>query len=377
MGHRILALVWKEFLQLRRDSMTLAFVVGIPLMQLTIFGLAINTDVKHLPAVVYDESNSQESRDFLDGLLATQYFDLKARVTSEADLRRTLDHGQAHVGVWFPPDYARKLRRGETAEVLVVVDASNPTTASNAIATAVGVGQLRSTRILFDRMGYGQATRPQPPIDVRVRPWYNPNLRSPDFIVPGLVGVIVSFTCIIYGALSIAREKELGTLDQILVTPVTPFELFLGKVLPVVGIAYLQLTVLLAAGAFLFGVPFRGSIPLLYLCLPFFLAPQIGIALLISSRAQTQSQATQMGMFSLLPMIFLSGYIFQIEGMPTFFRLVSEVLPLTHWLIIIRGIVLKGIGLEAFGFALLKLLVLGLVIGWLALRSLRPPAAEA
>lgn len=371
MWNRIKALVWKEFLQLKRDRMTLAFVVGIPLMQLLIFGLAINTDVKHLPAVVYDESNSQESRDFLDGLVATQYFDLKARVGSEAALRRSLDHGTAYVGVWFPPDYARKLRSGGTGQVMIVVDASNPTTAGNAIATAGGVAQLRSTNLLFERMGYGQATRPAQPIEVRMRPWYNPNLRSPDFIVPGLVGVIVSFTCIIYGALSIAREKELGTLDQILVTPVTSLDLFLGKVLPVVGIAYIQLTVLLGAGSLFFGVPFRGSVPLLFLCLPFFLAPQVGIALIISSRARTQSQATQMGMFSLLPMIFLSGYIFQIEGMPAFFQSFSEIIPLTHWLVIIRAIVLKGVGLEAFWLPLLKLLALGMVIWALALRSMR------
>lgn len=371
MWNRIKALVWKEFLQLRRDRMTLAFVVGIPLMQLLIFGLAINTDVKHLPAVVYDESNSQESRDFLDGLVATQYFDLKVRVASEADLRRSLDHGRAQAGIWFPPDYARKLRSGGTGSVFIVVDASNPTTAGSAISTAVGVAQLRSTNLLFERMGYGQATRPAQPIEVRMRPWYNPNLRSPDFIVPGLVGVIVSFTCIIYGALSIAREKELGTLDQILVTPVTSLDLFLGKVLPVVAIAYIQLTVLLGAGTLFFGVPFRGSVPLLFLCLPCFLAPQVGIALIISSRARTQSQATQMGMFSLLPMIFLSGYIFQIEGMPTFFQYFSEIIPLTHWLIIIRAIVLKGVGLEAFWLPLLKLLALGVVIWTLALRSMR------
>lgn len=371
MWNRIKALVWKELLQLRRDRMTLAFVAGIPLMQLIIFGLAINTDVKHLPAVVYDESNSQESRDFLDGLVATQYFDLKGRVASEAELRRSLDHGRAQAGIWFPPDYARRLRSGGTGSVLIVVDASNPTTAGNAIATAVGVAQLRSTALLFERMGYGQATRPAQPIEVRLRPWYNPNLRSPDFIVPGLVGVIVSFTCIIYGALSIAREKELGTLDQILVTPVTSLDLLLGKVLPVVAIAYIQLTVLLGAGALFFGVPFRGSIPLLYLCLPLFLAPQIGIALIISSRARTQSQATQMGMFSLLPMIFLSGYIFQIEGMPTFFQSFSEIIPLTHWLVVIRSIVLKGVGFEAFWLPLLKLLGLGALIWALALRSLR------
>lgn len=371
MWNRIKALVWKEFLQLRRDRMTLAFVVGIPFMQLVIFGLAINTDVKHLPAVVYDESRSQESRDFVDGLVATQYFDLKGHVDSERALRETLDRGRAYVGVWFPPDYARKLRSGRTGQVMVVVDASNPTTASAAMATVVGVGQLRNTALMWERQGLGQATQPGMPIEVRVRPWYNPNLRSPDFIVPGLVGVIVSFTCIIYGAMSIAREKERGTLDQILVTPVTSLDLFLGKILPVVAIAYIQLTVLLGAGSLLFGVPFRGSVPLLYLLFPFFLAPQMGIGMRISTTAENQAQATQLGMFSLLPMIFLSGYIFQFEGMPKAFQWLGEAIPLTHWLIIIRGIVLKGVGLEAVWPQILKLLVLTAAIWTLTLRGMR------
>lgn len=375
MWNRIKALVWKEFLQMKRDKMTIAFVVGIPLMQLVIFGLAINTDVKHLPAVVYDESHSQESRDFVDGLVATQYFDLKGQVASEAQMREALDKGKAYVGVWFPPDYARKLRSGQTGQVMVVVDASNPTTASAAMGTVIGVGQLRNTNLMWERQGLGQATKPSQPIEVRVRPWYNPNLRSPDFIVPGMVGVIVSFTCIIYGAMSIAREKERGTLDQILVTPVTSLDLFLGKILPVVAVAYIQLTVLLGAGTLLFGVPFRGSIPLLYACFPFFLAPQLGIGMRISTVADTQAQATQLGMFSLLPMIFLSGYIFQFEGMPRAFQWLGEAIPLTHWLIIIRGIVLKGVGLEAFWPQLLKLVALTTVIWTVTLRGMRKTSA--
>jgi len=197
MWNRIRALVWKEFLQLRRDKLTIGFVLIMPLAQILIFGFAINTDVKHLPCVIYDESRSQESRDFVDGLLATQYFDLKSRADSEAAFTKAIDMGQAQVGVWFPPDYARKLRSGLTAEAMVVVDASNPTTAGNAIATAVGVAQMRSTQLMFERLGYGQATQPLQPIDLRVRPWYNPNLRSPNFIVPGLVGVILAMTCVI------------------------------------------------------------------------------------------------------------------------------------------------------------------------------------
>ena len=255
MWNRIKALVWKEFLQLRRDKLTLAFTLGMPLMQLIIFGYAINYDVKHMPAVVLDESQSQESRSFVDGLVATQYFDVKVEVRSETDLRHAIDRGKAQVGVWFPPDYARRIRSGQTGEVMIIVDGSSPTTASSAMATATGVGQLRNTQLLFDRMGYGGAASPVMPIEVRIRPWYNPDLRSPTFIVPGLVGVILSMTCIMFAAGAIVREKERGTLDQVLVTPVTPMELFAGKVIPVVVMAYAQMTVLFGVAHLFFQVP--------------------------------------------------------------------------------------------------------------------------
>jgi len=371
MWNRIKALVWKEFLQLKRDRLTLGFVLGMPLMQILIFGFAINTDVKHLPAVIYDESHSQESRDFVDGLVATQYFDLKSQTSSEAAFNREIDQGRAQVGVWFPPDYARKLRSGLTGEVMVVVDASNPTTASNAIATAFGVAQLRSSTILFDRMGFGPATTPTPPIDLRIRPWYNPNLRSPNFIVPGLVGVILAMTCIIFASGSIVKEKENGTLDQVMVTPVRPLELFLGKVIPVVAIAYLQMSVLFGAARLLFHVPIAGSVPLLYLCALFFIIPLLGLGIKISTLADTQAQASQMATLTFLPFVFLSGYIFPIEGMPVVFQWISELIPLTHFLIIVRAIVLRGVGLPAFWLALAKLLGLTVLIWTFALKGMK------
>ncbi len=371
MWNRIRALVWKEFLQLRRDRLTIGFVLIMPLAQILIFGFAINTDVKHLPCVIYDESRSQESRDFVDGLLATQYFDLKSRADSEAAFTRDIDLGKAQVGVWFPPDYARKLRAGQTAEAMVVVDASNPTTAGNAIATAVGVAQMRSTKLMFERMGYGQATRPLQPIDLRVRPWYNPNLRSPNFIVPGLVGVILAMTCVIYASSSIVREKERGTLDQVMVTPVRPSELFLGKIIPVIGIAYLQLTVLFGAARLLFGVPIAGSVPLLYATALFFIVPMLGVGLKLSTAADTQAQSTQMAILTFLPMVFLSGYIFPIEGMPAFFQWLAQIIPLTHFLIIVRAIVLRGAGIEAFWPQLLKLALFGVVIWTIALKGMK------
>ena len=371
MWNRIKALVWKEFLQLRRDRMTLAFTLGMPLMQLVIFGYAINYDVKHMPAAVLDESRSQESRGFVDGLVATQYFDVKVRVDSEADLRAAIDRGKAQVGVWFPPDYARRIRSGQTGQVMILVDGSSPTTASNAMATAQGVGQLRNTQLLYDRMGYGGAAKPVMPVEVRIRPWYNPDLRSPTFIVPGLVGVILSMTCIMFAANAIVREKERGTLDQIMVTPVRPFELFAGKVLPVVAMAYAQMTVLFGVANLFFRVPVAGSVLLLYLMAGLFIIPMLGIGITISTKAQSQGQSAQMSMLTFLPFVFLSGYIFPREGMPLPFYLLGEIMPLTHFIIIIRAIMLRGVGLEAFWPEVLKLLGLSALIWTLALRSMK------
>ena len=371
MWNRIKALVWKEFLQLRRDRLTMAFTLGMPLIQLIIFGLAINYDVKHMPAVVLDESQSQESRSFVDGLVATQYFDVKVTVSSEAQLRTAIDRGKAQVGVWFPPDYARRIRSGQTGEVMILVDGSSPTTASNAMSTALGVGNLRNTQLLYDRMGYGGAAKPIMPVEVRIRPWYNPDLRSPTFIVPGLVGVILSMTCIMFAAGAIVREKERGTLDQILVTPVTHMELFAGKVIPVVVMAYAQMTVLFGVAHVFFNVPVAGSILLLYAMAGLFIIPMLGIGILISTVAQSQGQSNQMSMLTILPFVFLSGYIFPREGMPLPFLLIGEVMPLTHFIIIIRAIVLRGVGLEAFWAEALKLVGLSTLIWALALRSMK------
>lgn len=371
MWNRIKALVWKEFLQLRRDKLTLAFTLGMPLVQLLIFGFAINYDVKHMPAVVLDESRSQESRSFVDGLVATQYFDVKAHVASEADLRAALDRGRAQVGVWFPPDYARRIRSGQTGEVMILVDGSSPTTAGSAMSVAAGVGQLRNTQLLYDRAGYGGAAKPVMPVEVRIRPWYNPDLRSPTFIVPGLVGVILSMTCIMFASNAIVREKERGTLDQVLVTPVTPMELLAGKVIPVVVMAYAQMSVLFGVAHLFFKVPVAGSVPLLYLMAGLFIIAMLGIGIRISTAAQSQGQSAQMSMLTFLPFVFLSGYIFPREGMPLAFFLIGELMPLTHFIIIIRAIVLRGAGLEAFWPEVLKLLGLLALIWAMALRSMK------
>ncbi len=370
MWNRIRALVWKEFLQLRRDRLTLVMLLFIPLLQITIYGF-LNNDVKHLPTIVFDESRSQESRDFVQAMTATQYFDVKGEVETEAQIRAAIDQGKAQVAIWFPPDYARKLRGGSTAQALIIVDASNATVANQAMAVAFGVGQTRGTSLMFDRMGYGQATRPQSAIDLRIRPWYNPNLRTPNFILPGLVAIIVSMTCVMVASTSIVKEKERGTLDQVMVTPVRPLELFLGKVIPVIGMAYAQMTVLLVLAWGIFQVPIAGSIPLLYASAFFFIVAMLGIGVRISTVAQSQAQASQMSFMMFLPMVFLSDYIFPLNGMPVAFRVIGELVPVTHFIRIMRAIVLRGVGLEVIWIHLLKLVVFILLIWGLAVKGMR------
>ncbi len=370
MWNRIRALVWKEFLQLRRDRLTLVMLLFIPLIQITIYGF-LNNDVKHLPTIVLDESRSQESRDFVQAMTATQYFDVQGEVATEAEIRQSIDQGKAQVAIWFPPDYARKLRGGLTGQALVIVDASNATVANQAMAVAFGVGQIRGTALMFDRMGYGQATKPKNAIDLRIRPWYNPNLRTPNFILPGLVAIIVSMTCVMVASSSIVKEKERGTLDQVMVTPVRPIELFLGKVIPVIGMAYAQMTVLLLLSWGVFQVPIAGSITLLYVSAFFFIAAMLGIGVRISTVAQSQVQASQMSFMMFLPMVFLSDYIFPLNGMPVPFRVIGELVPVTHFIRILRAIVLRGVGIEVIWIHLLKLLAFSLIIWAIAVKGMR------
>ena len=374
MWNRIRALVWKEILQLRRDRLTLVMIIGIPLLQITIYGF-LNNDVKHLPTIVLDESRSQESRDFIQAMEATQYFDITADAKTEGEVKKLIDQGKAQVAIWFPPDYARMIRSGQTAQALVIVDASNATVAASAMSVAFGVGQTRNTSIVFDRMGFGQAAKPPTAIDLRIRPWYNPNLRTPNFIIPGLVAIIVSMTCVMFAAGSIVKEKEQGTLDQVMVTPVRPIELFLGKVIPIIGMAYLQMTVLLLLARIVFDVPIAGSVLLLYASAFFFIVGMLGIGIRISTVAKTQAQASQMSFMMFLPMVFLSDYIFPLNGMPVAFRVIGEIIPVTHFIRIMRAIVLRGVGIEVIWIHLLKLVVFIVLIWTIAVKGMRRASA--
>jgi ABC-2 type transport system permease protein len=342
-AERLRAMVNKEFVQMRRDPATLRLMLAVPVMQLLIFGFAIRTDVRHLPTVVFDQSHTQESRAFVQSLIATDNFVIEREAHSYTEALAAVDAGRARSAVILPPDFARRLKRGNTAVVQVLVDASDPTASQSAIGAAQMVGQRTNIALVAARTGVNLATRL--PIDVRVRPLYNPALQNAVFIVPGLIGMILSNILIVITALSIVRERETGTLEQLIVTPLARWEIMLGKITPYVLVGYVQMTTVLVAGHFVFHVPVRGPLVALYAATFLFIVANLGLGLFISTLGRTQAQVTQTAFLFLLPNVLLSGFMFPREAMPVAARMFGLLLPLTYYLQLIRGIVLKGNGL--------------------------------
>jgi len=340
---RLSAMVKKEFVQMRRDPATLRIVLAVPVMQLLIFGFAIRTDVRNLPTVVFDQSRSQQSRAFVQKLTATDNFVLRRYVKSYSEALEAVDGGEARAAVVLPPDYARNLKRGQTAQVQVLVDASDPAASQNAIGAAQMVGQRLNVEIVSHRSGVNLTS--DLPVDVRVRPLYNPALRSPMFVVPGIIGMILSNILILITALSIVRERETGTLEQLIVTPLAKWEIMLGKIVPYVLLGYVQMTMVLLLGHFVFHVPMRGPLLALYAASFLFIVANLGLGLFISTLGRNQAQVIQTAFLFMLPNVLLSGFMFPREAMPDGARWFGLLLPLTHYLQLIRGIVLKGNGL--------------------------------
>jgi len=354
---RLGAMVRKEFVQMRRDPTTLRLMLAVPVMQLLIFGFAVRTDVRNLPTVVFDQSRTQESRSFVQSLVATDNFLVKSEVHSYAEALEAVDAGRARAAVVFPPDYARSLKRGDTAPVQVLVDASDPTASQSAIAAAQLVGQRTNMRLVSLRAGTLGNPATQLPVDVRVRPLYNPALANAIFIVPGLIGMILSNTLIIITALTIVRERETGTLEQLIVTPLAKWEIMLGKIAPYVLVGYIQLTTVLVVGYWVFHVPVRGPLLALYGASLLFIVASLGLGLFVSTLGRNQAQVMQTAFLFLLPNILLSGFMWPREAMPAAARYVGIFLPLTHYLRLVRGIVLKGNGLTELWPQLLSLAV--------------------
>jgi len=371
MASRLLGIIAKEFIHLKRDWLALVLALAVPVAMLFIFGWAINTDVKHVPTAVFDQSGSVEARQFLEAMENSQYFATRYWTRSHAELTRLIDRGSAKVGVVIPPDFARRLAR-QAAEVQVIVDASDPQVATSAINAASSLGAQRSLEIITKTLeGTTLGRRTGVPFDVRVRAWYNPDLVSAIFIVPGLIGALLMQTTITAMAVSVVREREKGTLEALIVSPIRRWELLLGKIIPNLLVAYGQMTMALIVAHFVFDVPIRGSLPLLYGLALVFMMGTLGIGIFVSAAARTVPQAMQMAFLTFLPSIYLSGLLFPIEGMPTGAQYLASIIPLTYFLRIVRGIILKGIGFGDLWPSLLPLLVFGVVIFSLAVIKFR------
>lgn len=346
MSLRPFVVAWKELLQLRRDRMTLAMMVALPLLQLLLFGYAINTDVRHLPTLVYDQDHSAESRDFAAGMVATGFYDLVGNVGDYEHIDRALRRGEARVALVVPPHYGEHVRAGEPAHLQLIVDGSDPQTVASATNTASAMAAARSSELLLEKLAAAGNGASVQPIVLEPATWYNPEVRTAVYVVPGLVGVILTMTMVMLTAMAVARERERGTLEQLIVSPVKPFEIVVGKIAPYVIIGYVQMTIILLAGRLIFRVPLQGSLPLLYALSFVFIAANLAVGLFFSTVARTQQQAMQMSFFFLLPNILLSGFMFPFEGIPWPAQIPAQALPLTHFIRIVRAITLKGGGFE-------------------------------
>jgi ABC-2 type transport system permease protein len=328
----------KEFRQMGRDRFTVGMLVGLPSLQLLLFGYAIRTEVRHVPMVVLDQAGTQESRALVTLLTNTQNFDVAGHAAGQQEVDAALASGHAKAALVIPPGFSGDLKRGRGASAQVIVDAVDPLAASAAISAAGLASQLG-----IDTRGKPKAASA---LDVRVRPRYNPGLVSAFNVVPGLVGVLLTLTLVAVTSMALVRERERGTLEQLIVTPVTRSSVILGKILPFVIVGYVQMTVILLLGHYILGVPLRGNLALLYLLTFPFIVAVLGIGLLISTAVRTQTQAMQLSVFYMLPSILLTGFMFPREAMPLFCRTLSLLMPMTFYLNVVRGITLKGAGLS-------------------------------
>jgi ABC-2 type transport system permease protein len=340
---RFLAILIKEFRQVKRDRLTFGMMVGVPVIQLLLFGFAINGDPKHLPTGILVADQSEFSRSFVAGLENSQYFRITHRLQSEAEGDRLLATGEVQFVLVVPADFSRKLIRGEHPAMLLAADASDPAATGNAIAALNGIGQRAIGRELYGPLA--SLRQADPAFDVRVQRRYNPDGLTSYNVVPGLIGVILTMTMVMMTSLAMTRERERGTMENLLATPARPLEVMLGKIVPYILIGYVQVTVILIAARLLFDVPMVGSLTLLSLVLVLFIAANLAVGFTISTIARNQLQAMQLTFFFFLPSMLLTGFMFPFRGMPDWAQIIGEIFPLTHFLRVVRGIMLKGNGI--------------------------------
>jgi ABC-2 type transport system permease protein len=363
MNTRLASIIRKEFIQITRDRRTLVIILVIPIMQLFLLGYSATTDVRNVPLAVFDQCRCAESQSLLDAYRAADYFRMAYNVNSEADIRTLIERGAARAGLIIPPDYNTRLAQGR-AEVAFLLDGSDAAAGSTALAAATLIGQQHATSLMLQRLERSglDVENFQPPLQVQIRVWYNPDLVSSYFMIPGVIGMILFAITSILTATAVVRERERGTIEQLIVTPIRPWELVVGKILPYVILAFIDTLEVLAIGHWWFGVPVRGSLWLILACSGLLLLSGLGIGLFASTIANTQQEAMLTVWMTLLPSIFLSGFFFPIEAMPLLLRWFSYIVPLRYYLIIIRALLIKGVGAGAIWGDIVALAAFGLVI---------------
>jgi ABC-2 type transport system permease protein len=362
--HRLWAIVLKEFIQMKRDRVTFGMMVGIPLMQLMLFGFAINSDPKHLPTAIRAADQGPFARTLVAALRTSGYFTLTHEAATEAEARRLLQLGEVQFVINIPADFSRRLLRGERPTLLIEADATDPSATGPALNAVRAIADHVLDRDLTGPLARLRAK--SGPIDLQLHAHYNPENITQYNVVPGLMGVVLTMTMVIITALAITRERERGTMENLLSTPVRPFEVMLGKILPYIVVGYIQVTLILVASHFVFRVPMIGSLLLLYAVSFLFIAANLAMGITFSTLAKNQLQAVQMAFFFFLPSILLSGFMFPFRGMPEWAQWVGSILPNTHYLRIVRGILLKGNGLAEITphlWPLLAFLVVAMALG--------------
>lgn len=338
--NRLAAILIKEFRQMRRDRLTFAMMVAVPIVQLVLFGFAINTDPKHLPLALVMADHGSVARSFVRGLENSQYFKLTHEARDEREANRLLDQGVVQFVLVIPPDFTRRLERGEHPAMLMAADATDPSASGNALAALAGIARQVQQRELAGALA---PLRPGPDaFEVRVQRRYNPDGLVRYNIVPGLIGVILTMTMVMMTSLAMTRERERGTMENLLATPARPLEVMIGKIVPYILVGYVQVLVILVAASVLFEVPMVGSLLLLSVALIVFIAANLAVGFTFSTLAKNQLQAMQLTFFFFLPSMLLSGFMFPFRGMPGWAQVIGEAMPLTHFLRIVRGILLKG-----------------------------------
>lgn len=343
---RLMTIVYKEWLHIIRDVRALGLVILLPVMLLILLGFAASNDIKDIPMAVADQSKSDESRQMIDRYVASGYFQLVAEGQSEDELLQLLDKGTVQVGLLIPEDFGRKMATGGTSPVVFYIDSTDPTLAQTAQLAADSISQATSQTIFIQRLQKsGLPVNQQLPLDVHIRFLYNPNMRRMDFLLPGLVGLILQVQALLLTAFAIVREREQGTLEQLIVTPIKPWELILGKILPYVAVAIINLVMVIVSGILVFGMKIAGDIVLMAALSGIFLIGSLGLGVFISTISRTQIESLYLAVFIILPAVMLSGLIWPRLNMPWLAYYSGYLLPLTYFLEIIRGILLKGVGI--------------------------------